>query len=192
MNAGNMGDSDTRGDGGSGRPNHGGSDWEAATAAVELRSAAKGNPQSVAQLRKAIDRSTPNGKWADAALIVGSIILGLMIVVTMLTALAVNARANRLVEADETRARESPIVVERLERKLDGVVADVAEIKNTVSTTTTTTIARRTPSTGTTVRPRTTTTTRPPTTTTTRPSPPRTSPPTTRPCLLALGDLCIL
>jgi len=157
----------------------------------------EGSIATLAQMRGAIDRSTKASRWADYAIIVGSIILLISVIATLVIASAINARANRIIENDAIRARAGAEVVERLEGKLDAHIeqseSNGRKLDTLLSTTTTTR-----PRTTATTRPRSTPTTARPTpspTTTVRPSPPSTNvvAPTTTlpPCSFALLNLCL-
>lgn len=118
------------------------------------------------------------------------------ILLTLVTVLGVNARANRLLENDAIRARAGSEVVSRLEKKLDDHIAETKETNRkldaltSTTTTTTTRVTSRKP-----VRPpKATTTTRVaptttrPTTTTTKVLAPATTLP---PCRFALLNICL-
>lgn len=175
----------------SGRPYYGGRDWATEETSPNLGGNgpdALGDIQPLATVRKAIEGGKRD--WTDFAIIGGAILLVGAIFLTLLLSLGINARANRIIEgsisSDDQRGRIEA-TVDRIETKVNDLG----------TTTTTTTIAGRTT---TTVRGN-TVVNAPPVTVYVYVPPPVTSPPTTsrpttttttRPCSLALLNLCIL
>jgi hypothetical protein len=150
---------------------------------------------ALARLRTTVeDRSPKRRDWSDYAIIAGTFLLAGAILMTLLLALGINARANRLVDTDAARATTSGQTVSRLEGKLDAHIATLDAHVATTTTVTTTLPRGRGRATGTTAPPRRMPTPSPPrATTTTRPPapPPPSTTPTTRPCSLALLNLCL-
>lgn len=155
--------------------------------------------RQVERMREAIIKADERRNFRDYLVVTGAILLAACVVMTLVLASGINARANRIIANDAERARTGAVVVGRLEGKLDAHAA-TAEANgrklDALTSTTTTTVAPRTPVT----RPRTTptattrptaptTTIRPPTTTTTKVVEPSTTLP---PCRFALLNLCLL
>jgi hypothetical protein len=154
--------------------------------------------RQVERMREAIIKADERRNFRDYLVVVGAILLAVCVVMTLVLASGINARANRIIENDAIRARAGEQTVTRLENKLDGGLRTVEENGrklDALTSTTTTTVAPRT----TTTRPRTTptattrvpapTTTIRPTTTTTKVLAPATTLP---PCRFALLNLCLL
>lgn len=116
------------------------------------------------------------------------------ILLTLVTVLGVNARANRLLENDAIRARAGGEVVSRLEKKLDDHITETKETNRKLDAHTTTTTTTRVTSRKPVQPPKATTTTRVaptitrPTTTTTKVVAPTTTLP---PCRFALLNICL-
>jgi hypothetical protein len=163
----------------------------------DSRSLAESDNATVERLREAVDRSSTAGHWQEIAIIAGAILLVACIVMTLVLASGINARANQILENEAVRARAGALTVSRLEDKLDAHVSETESNARKLDAllATTTTVPSRRPTT--TVR-RATSTTRPvpttvrpapPTTATTRPVPTTTTVP---PCQFALLNLCVI
>lgn len=144
---------------------------------------------SLAQMRRAFDRSNKDGKWSSIAIIVGTILLAGSILSTLGLALNINSRANKLVQNDATRAIAGAEIIDRIESKIDNIYRKVTNLTTTTVRPRTTTTVTRTSTTGTTRTTLPPLPPLPPMPTTTIMSPPPTTIP---PCRLSLLGLCIL
>lgn len=110
--------------------NSGGRDWskkEAKHEQSESRSLVVGDIRSVEGLRNAINGTDKGRGTSEILLVAGAILLAITTIVTLIITAQINARANRLLENETIRARESVKVVERLEAKLDSGISTVED-----------------------------------------------------------------
>jgi hypothetical protein len=179
------------------RPHHGRSDWTEPQSQGDKgrsRSVANVDIGQVERLRTALVGQNES-RWERWAVVGGAALLGLCVVSTLVLSARIDARANRIVRANEEAAKSGAETVARLEGKLDGGINVVEDNSRkidqltgrvdvlTEALATTTTVARAPVR-----RPVPPTTAAPPVPTV----PPRTIPPTpqttttTRPCRFLL------